>query len=109
MGPVREYDEQPGTAIDIRITVEGDVDVLDVTGVLDQAEEAVGAAAAGDRVLIEVRDVGSDATPSTDLQRLTKGVQVPVAESVAHVRVVDAAQTRGLGRETDQLVGAGVP
>ena len=37
--------------------------MLDFAGVLDQVEEAVGAAAAGDRVLVEVGDVRGNATP----------------------------------------------
>ena len=58
--------------------------------------------------MIEVGDVRRPVAAPADLDRLLERVQVPVAERVAHVRVIEAAMGCRLAGERGQLIGAGV-
>jgi hypothetical protein len=89
--PVGEHDQQARAAVDVRIAVEGDVQPFALTCVLDQGQH-VGGAAGRVQALVEMGDVGGDARAAADLDRFAERVEEAVAESIAHVRVVDAAQ-----------------
>ena len=58
--------------------------------------------------MVEVGDVRRPATSRADLDRLAKRVQEPIAERVAHVRVIDTAELGRLRGELRQLVSGGV-
>ena len=106
VGPLGEHDEDPGAAVGVREAVHGHV-LAGVDGAVDQFEEVSGAAGMGD-ALVEVGQVAGKAGPLADLQGLFDGIEEPVAEGVAEVGVIDAAESGDLLGEADQLVGGGV-
>ena len=93
MDPLREEDQQAGTAEDVRVAVKRDVQVF-LTRVLDQAQQLVGTGSADP--LIEVGDV--DAIP------LWRPISIASLNGSSEasprlwrtVGVVDAAELRGL-------------
>src|SRR5262249_45477149 len=70
-----------------------------VARVLYQTEHAAGAARRG-RAVVEVRDVDGNVAAPADVEGLAEGIEELVAEAVAYVGVVDAAEP---GRFPGQL------
>ena len=106
VGPLGEHDEDPGAAVGVGEAVHGHV-LAGVDGAVNQFEELSGAAGVGD-ALVEVGQVAGEARPLADLQGLLDGVEEPVAEGVAKVGVIDAAESGDLLGEADEFVGGGV-
>ena len=101
LDPDRHEDEEPRARPLVGIGVERDIEALG-PGVVDEREHLLGRPGEG-RAVVEVGDVGRRLSPAADLDRLPERVQEPVAERVAHVGVVDAAEAAGLAGQRREL------
>ena len=104
--PHRDQDQQSRAGPLVGVGIERHVEALRPR-VVDQLEHRIGSAGECQAV-VEVRDVGGRLAPPADLDRLAKGVQVAVAQRVAHVGVVEASVPAGFARELRQLPGGGI-
>ena len=89
LDPLRELDEEAGRGPFGRVGVERDVEPFGAR-VVDQGEHRLRAARVG-LAMVEVRDVGGRAGPPPDLDGFAERVEIPVAERISNVRVVEAA------------------
>ena len=97
LDPGRDRDQQARRGPLVGVGVERDVEPLGA-GIVDELEHLLGRP--GERgPVVEVGDVGGRAAAPPDVDRLPERVEEAVAERVAHVRVVDAVEARGLGSE----------
>ena len=106
LDPLRQLDQQPRAGPLVGVAIEGDVLPLGA-GVFDQPKQLLRTAGIA-RPMVEVRDMRRRATPLADLDRLAEGVEEPVAEPIADVRVVEAAESRCLAAEVGELLGRGI-
>lgn len=106
MGPLGKHDKDSGAAVHVGEAVHGDV-LAGIDGAVNEFKELPSAAGMSD-ALVEVGEVTGEAGPPADIEGFLDGVEEPIAEGVAEVGVVDAAESGGFLGETDEFVGGGV-
>ena len=102
MRPVGHHYQQARAAEDIRVAVERHI-LTAPCGFFHKVDQSLTASRAW-RALVEMRNVNGNTAADADLKRLAEGIKISVAETVAHMRMVKAAQIGDEFAQRDKLI-----
>ena len=102
MRPIGHHYQQASAAEDIRVAVERYI-LTTPCGIFHEIDQSLPASGAWS-ALVEMRDVNGNTAAHADLKRLAEGVKVSVAETVAHMSMVEPAQICNEFAQRDKLI-----